>query len=103
MWCRKLSEETVTFNLELNVEQCLSNIRRMETLLFRTLGLLRRLSGNESIDAAISKIQRLVMIIRLTHSAILLLEKASGPIGWAFAIVGISTAVVSMSDFALGE
>jgi len=91
-------EHLVTFNLELNVEQALSNLRRMETLLYRTMGLIGRMGLPENIDQAVAKIQQLIMTIRLLHSAIIALEAASGPIGWAFAGVGIATAGFSLAD-----
>jgi len=99
------SEETVTFNLELNVEQAISEIRRLETLLFRSIALARRLGLPEDIDEQIRKIQRFIMIVRLAHTAVIALNAASGPIGWALAIVGGLSAAVSASDFiiSLGE
>lgn len=92
------AEESVTFNLELNVEQVINNTRRLETLLFRTLGLLGRLGLPENIDQAIAQVQRLVMNIRLLHTAMVALEAASGPIGWALVIVGTASALLSMGD-----
>ena len=93
-----MSEETVTFNLELNVERAIDSTRRLETLLYRTLGLLGRLGLPENIDQAIAKVQRLVMTIRLLHTAMIALESASGPVGWALAIVGTGSALLSMGD-----
>ncbi len=93
-----MSEETVTFNLELNVEKTTSSIRRLEGLLYRSMGLLKRFSGDENIDAAITKIQQLVLFIRLLHSAIIYLEAATGPIGWAFAAVGVVSAGFAVGD-----
>jgi hypothetical protein len=94
-----MSEETVTFNLELNVEQALSSIRRIETLLYRIMGLLRRMGLSEDVEKAVLSIQKLIMTIRLLHTAIVALEAASGPVGWALAIVGMGTAALSASDF----
>lgn len=93
-----MSEETVTFNLELNVESAISSVRRLETLLFRTLGLLRRLGLPEDIEAAIVKLQRLVMVIRMAHTAIIAFQAASGPIGWALALVGLAAAAASTAS-----
>jgi len=86
-----MSEETVTFNLEINVEKAASAIRQVEGLTFRTLGYLQRLGLPENINQAIRLVQRLTMAIRLLHSAIIALEVASGPIGWwrvGLALVG---------------
>ena len=96
-----MSEETVTFNLEINVEQTFSQVRRLELLLYRTIGLIRRLGLPENIEEAISKIQRLVMVIRLAHSAIIAFQVASGPIGWALAAVSIGTAAVTAGEFVM--
>lgn len=93
-----MSEETVIFNLELNVEQALDNARRLEILLYRSLALLGRLGLPENIDQAIAKVQRLVMTIRLLHTAAIALEAASGPIGWALALVGVASALLSTGD-----
>jgi len=93
-----MSEETVTFNLELNVESAISSVRRLETLLFRTLGLLRRLGLPEDIEAVIFKLQRLVMVIRMAHTAIIAFQAASGPIGWALALVGLAAAAASTAS-----
>lgn len=98
-----MSEETVTFNLELNVEHALSDIRRFETLMFRTLGLVRRLCGDETIDAAINKVQQFVMVVRLAHSAWIAFSLATGPLGWAMAIVSGLTAASVASDFILSR
>ena len=99
---KKLSEvHLVTFNLELNVEQTYTEIRRLQTLLFRTVGLLRRLGLPEEIDRALAIIQRTIMAARLLYTSILALETASGPLGWALAIVGVTTAAVSVADIAI--
>jgi len=94
-----LSEETVVFNLELNVERALSSARQLETLLFRSLGLMRRLCGDENVDAAIAKFQKLVMTIRLAHTTLILFESASGPIGWAMLGVSAIATALSASEF----
>ena len=96
-----LSEETVTFNLELNVEKAIGNIRQLETLLYRSLALVRRLCGNEDVDAAILKFQRLTMTVRLLHSAFIMLDSATGPIGWAIAIIGFIGGLVTAGEMAL--
>jgi len=93
-----VEDHTVTFNLELNVEQTLSEIRRLETLLFRTISLIRRLGLPEDIDALISKIQRTIMTVRILHTSLIALQAASGPVGFALAGVGIATAALSFTD-----
>ena len=94
-------EHLVTFNLELNVQQVYTELQRIQTLLFRIIGLLRRLGLPEEIDYAIAKIQRVIMAIRLLYTSLLALEAASGPYGWALALVGFTTATVSITDIAI--
>ena len=94
------TEETVTFNLELNVEHVLSDVRRLETLLYRTLGLARRLGLPEDLSQGIYQIQRMIMVIRMLHTAMIRLQLAAGPVGWALAAVGIASAAVSFADIA---
>lgn len=82
-------QESVTFNLELSIQQAYDNARKLEMLLYRALGLLKRLGLPENVEDAIIRVQRMVMTIRLLHSAMIALQAASGPIGWALAAVGI--------------
>jgi hypothetical protein len=93
-----MSEETVTFNLELNTEILTDNLRQLERLAYRALGLLQRFGLPEDVNQAVEKIQRLVMTIRLLHSAIIMLQTASGPIGWALALTAVGSAAFSIGD-----
>lgn len=106
-----MSQETVTFNLELNVESAFSNARRVELIIFRVLGLwLRfcRLLGVPDDSPAvvvIQKIQQITMLVRTMHTAVVLMNAASGPIGWAMAGIGVASAAVSVPEFmtSIGE
>lgn len=73
-------------------------MRKLETLFYRSLSLMNRLGLPANIDQAIMKVQRLAMTIRLLHTSMLALEAASGPLGWALAIVGGISAAVSVGD-----
>jgi len=92
-------QETITFNLEVIADDATENVRRLETLIFRTLGLLRRLGLPENIDAAILKIQQLVMTIRILHSAFIALQAATGPIGWLLGAVVLISGILSAGEF----
>ena len=94
-----MSEEAVTFNLEINVEPALQNMRQIEGLSFRTLGYFQRLGLPENINSGIRIVQEATMSLRLLHSAIVSIELASGPIGWwraALALAGTGFAVGSL-------
>ena len=100
-----MSTEDIVFNLELNVEEAFSRVRRLELLFFRALGLWNRLArllglpDDSPIMQATEKVQRLIMLIRQLHTAIILVEAASGPLGWAYAAVGVGAAFMSATDF----
>jgi len=100
-----MSEETVTFNLELNTEQAQYQFKELERITFRTLRLVRRLTGVEEIDAAITKCMRLITIMRQVQMTAYLAMVASGPVGWGLMLVGAVSTAVSASDLmmSLGE
>jgi len=99
-----MSEETVTFNLELNVEEAFSNARRIELILFRALGLWNRimrllgLPPDSPLAQGVARIQQFVMLIRTLHTAAMLLQAASGPIGWAMAGISVGATVMTAAD-----
>lgn len=98
-----MSEETVIFNLEVNVEETLGQIRQLEGILYRTFGLLNRLGLPENIDNAIMYTQRLIMILRLLHTTLILLTatEAISPIGWLR--IGTSLGATAMSALTLAQ
>jgi hypothetical protein len=87
------------------LEDELGTARELEMVMYRGTGLLRRMSGNEDLNAAISKVQRLAVVIRLAHSAWIAFEMASGPVGWTFAVIAGLSAALTASDYmlSLGE
>ncbi len=91
-------QEDVTFALEVDVSKTMAEIRRLEILLFRTLSLIRRLGLPEDIEQGIVRIQRLIMAARLAHAALIAMQAAAGPIGWALAGVGIVSAAWTAYD-----
>lgn len=94
-------DETVSFSLEINVEQAAQDVRRLQTLAYRTLGILRE--GGilpKDIDEVVSKMQRAIGVANQLRLAMIALNAASGPMGWALAGVGLLGSVVSMGTFA---
>ena len=93
-----MSEETVTFNLELNVEGAIENSRQIEMILYRSLSLWNqwcRILGvpdDSPMSIVIDRAQQIVMMARLIHTSVILLETASGPLGWIKAALGIVSA-----------
>jgi hypothetical protein len=101
-----LSEnESVVFNLEVDVNGAMSAARRVEAVIYRALGLwgrIARLCGlpaDSPINQIIERVQRLTMLIRIMHSAVIALTTARAvagdPIAIAQAAIAIGTLVVS--------
>lgn len=96
-----MTEESIVFNLELNVEKAFDSSRRLELILFRALGMWTRLCRilgvpeDSPMVQIVERIQRLTMIFRQFHSTIVFLEAASGPIGWA--MFGLSAAGTALA------
>src|SRR3972149_5019342 len=96
MWWRKqMSEdETVSFSLELNVEPAELSARKLFSMVYRTLGIIRRLSGSDAIEAFIAQSQRAISYankLRLALRALQVARMAAGdPVAWAFAAITIA-------------
>lgn len=88
-------DETVSFSLEVNVEKAYEDWRRFQTVVYRTLGLLRQISGDENLDRAIAKVQRFIAIVNQARLAVIAFQAASGPLGWALAGIGLVSTWVS--------
>jgi hypothetical protein len=95
-----IADESVSFSLEVNVTKAYEDIRRLQTVFYRTLGLVRRLSGDENLNRTIDIMQRAIATanrLRLAMAALQAARMAAGdPIAWATA--GISFAEVG-ADF----
>ena len=102
-----MSEETITFNLELNVESAIENSRQLEMILYRGLGLWNQwckilgVPNDSPLSVVANRAQQIVMMTRLIHTSITLLEASSGPLGWIKAALGIlaaGTAGISLAQ-----
>ena len=91
-------DHEVSFSLEVNVEKAYPEVRKLQTLIYRTLGLFRRMGLPENIDNAIAKWQRAIMVANSLRLALLALQAASGPIGWGLAGVGFVAGGFAAAD-----
>jgi len=100
-----MSEETVVFNLELNVEAAFDNVRKIEMLTYRTLGLLGRLGLPENVREALALAQRLAMTFRLLHTAMVALAAARAASGDVLALwqAIVSAGALTSSVLATGD
>lgn len=96
-----IEDHQVSFSLELNVAKAYENVRRLETIIYRTMGLMRQLGLPENIDQAISKVQSAIAVLNQYRLTVAAAQAASGPYGWA--LLGISVGTTIASTAALGE
>jgi len=95
-----VEDHIVSFSLEVNVEKAYENVRRLETLLYRTLGLVRRMGLPDAMEDQIRDLQRLLAAVnslRLAYIALQAARMAAGdPIAWGMAAVsGASIAMTA--------
>jgi len=89
-------DEGVSFSLEVNVGKAEDNLRRLQTVAYRTLGLFRRLGLPEPIDSAIAKVQRFIAVANQARLTCLALNAAMAttPFGWL--LFGLSAATLAL-------
>lgn len=94
-----VEDQTVSFSLEVNVEAAATDIRRLQTVLYRTLSLASRLTGDEDLRRGMQTMQRAIMIanqLRLAYAALQAARLAAGdPLAWALAGVAVAEFGVS--------
>lgn len=91
-------DHLVSFSLEVNVKQAQEDLRKLQTVLYRTLDLMQRFTGKGNVSEAITKLQRMIAICNQLRLAFLAVHAASGPIGWALAIVGVAGFTISTAE-----
>lgn len=70
--------------------------RELEYLTYRVISVLGRLGLPPKIDACLTKIQQVILAVRLLHTSLMLLE-SSTPYGWALAAVSLVSAGITIS------
>lgn len=93
-----MSEETVTFNLEINAENAADQLREVNDLFTTYLALANRAGLRGDIMDALRKLQQMRIALQLTLRAIELFEAASGPLGWAMALGTAGTAFFTIQN-----
>ena len=92
-------DETVSFSLEVNVQAAYEEVRRLQTVFTRTLGLASRLTGDENLKEGIATMQRAIAIanqLRLALAALQAARLAAGdPLAWALAGLSVAEVIVS--------
>lgn len=82
-----MSEETVSFSMEINVEQAYTDVRKVLSVFHQWLTQLRRAGFSEQQQQLIAEIQQLIALfnkLRLSLAALQAARMAAGdPIAWA--------------------
>lgn len=90
-----MSSEEVSFTLQLTVDQAVTELRKFQTFLYRSIALAKRLGLPEDLDEMATKIQRITMLFNQARLAAIAFQAASGPLGWALAGVGMATTALT--------
>ena len=91
-------DEGVRFNLEVDVHNAARDIADLNRLLTTYVSLARRMGLPENIMDAIAKIQQLRITVQMAYRSIMLLETATGPIGWAIGLGGLAITGFMLAD-----
>jgi len=93
-------DETVSFSLEVNVEKAYEDIRRVQTIAYRALDLLKQ-SGllPEERARTLETIQRAIALANTLRLTLIAMQMATGPIGFTMAGLSIVSSMVATGDF----
>ena len=86
-----VEDHQISFSLEINVEEAYENLRRVQTALFRTFSILRRMGLPEDVTRGLELVQRLISTLNQLRLTMIALEAASGPLGWWLALTGLAS------------
>lgn len=99
-----IEQHTVSFSLEVNVEKAYTEVRRLQSVLYGTLALVNRLTGDEDLKESIATMQQAIRVanaLRLAYAALTAARVAAGdPIAIAQAGLAIAGFAFTASDFA---
>lgn len=102
-----VEDHTVSFSLELNVAEAERNLRRLQTVLFRSLSLASRLTGDENLRRGIQTVQEMIVMANRLRLALLALQAArmaaGDPLAWAMAGLAVAEFGVAVGGASLYE
>ena len=92
------STEEINYLMTVDIDNARTNLRQIESLLMRTLSLMRRFTGgNEDLDSAIITIQRMITVARQLQMAMTMLMTGS-PFGLLMGLVSLGTTAFMAQD-----
>jgi len=93
-----IEDHKVSFSLEINTEQADTSMRKLYATVYRTLNLIERMGLPPEVTRFLREIEKMIRILNQLRLAMLAVQAAAGPIGWAYAAVSVATFAVSASD-----
>ena len=95
-----INDQTVSFSLELNVEQGMEDSRKLLMVASRALSLLERTGLlPEEAERTIAQLRRSLALLNQIRLMMLAIRSAEGPVGWMIAGLSIAEVAVSSADF----
>jgi len=97
-----LSDVEIQYSLTLNTELAYNDLRKLEITFMRIFSYLRKMTGDERIDAAMRKVQQFITLLRTAQIAMRALDVATmtNPIGIAFALTTLVATAIAAGEFA---
>lgn len=73
-------------------------LREQTQLLTAALALTRRMGLPDNVDGAIAKVQRFIFLAIQLRLALLSIQAAAGPYGWALALISGAATILTAED-----
>ena len=99
----KLSEETVTWNLNVDVSEANRQLGRFSTALYGIIGVLRIMGLPSRLNEVLRALQQLIATANMARTAIIQLYTATGPVGWALGGIAAISAGTNLAEQAMRE
>lgn len=84
-------------SLRADIDRAYGQLRELEYLFYRITSIMGRMGLPKDIDAAIARMQRMMLTIRMLHSTMIYLERGS-PYGWALGVITAIGALLGVSE-----
>lgn len=89
-----------TYDIEVNVDirKATEELKKYSVVLYGILGILSRMGLGEEFTEIMRKIQQMIATINMLRASLILLQTASGPVGWAMAVVSVAGTILTLSE-----
>ena len=91
-------EHEVSYSLTVDTSKTAANIKELNKLYTTYLSLADRAGLPEDVVEAMRKIQQLRLAIQAAHRSMLMLQAATGPLGWLTGFGGLALSGVMFAD-----